>query len=245
MDNKSISLINEIRKLEITENENKVKNNLNINSKILELNDLNSDEVFLKIKNSVDNKIIEYKGKYWKYTYQRWVKCTYSDCINFLTESFIKYLVDIKNDLTLNLSKNDRKYILQITDKWKNGSVKKEVILEKIFKESLIDEEFLKVNNLITEQKIQNSENNEQVICIEKKENLSNISSSVLLKKNKVDTYVDLFKVYMMDYICYTDNPNDYLELVSINSKFGKWLISKGYNSLDIRVFGRFIYFIH
>ncbi len=105
---------------------------IDIDKKILLVSDLNSEECFNEIKISIDKKIVKRKNMdmYYKRINEKWNKCNINEAIEFMTELFSKYLVDLKNDFRTN--QNHIQMIDKIIDKWKNGSINKYLIFKKL-----------------------------------------------------------------------------------------------------------------
>ena len=85
------------------ENTNSKESELSPLSKtILTINNLESDGCLTYIQSAVEKNIIKYKAEdiYKERSGTGWVKCSYDECIEIMTEQFSKYLINLTCDLT-------------------------------------------------------------------------------------------------------------------------------------------------
>lgn len=229
------NITEEIQKIKIV-NKDEIKNIQNIGNianiteetkinntfreKISAIYDLNSKECYELIKSSIEGKISKDKDNqnYYKFIYGKWVKCSIELIIDFLTDQFNRYLIDLKVDFEA--KKEDIEIIEKIMEKWKYGSIDKYKILLKIIEETYIKNNdinlIINLNNIIKE----NKEKEEKPLA-------------------KTQLVANIISEYFSQFVTFTGDKNDYIQSSIFFEHFSVWCVSKSYPKYDVRVIGR------
>jgi hypothetical protein len=207
-----------------------IKSSSNIDD-ILKINNFESDNCIEILLTAIKGKIIKLlkEEKYWKFSRNKWVSCSYDDSVSYMNELFEAHLNSFVYDD--NISVENKKKIKNRIGKWKKSTPDKDVIFDKLS----VDMKYLTDNSIdfkeIEKQKV--NINPKIIVNLAPQGNLGN-----KVFKESPD---DIVKNFINEKILTTNNKDDILYYHEIYNIFIAWQIINRYPVMNYTIFGKML----